>query len=115
MFKIEGSTFHVTRKESRNFDVQVDNYEFTLTDKLYFRIYEANGFEDSYLLEKSIVPTAGSNIATFAFTSADTDFGGDTSEVVEYWYEIKLNNEIALAGYDTAGPKIFTLYPTGKE
>ena len=33
----------------------------------------------------------------------------------EYWYEIELNNENTVIGYDNNGPKLFVLYPEGED
>jgi hypothetical protein len=42
------------------------------------------------------------------------DIGGYTNIQQEYWYEITLNDEVTL-GYDSDGPKVLILYPTGKK
>ena len=34
---------------------------------------------------------------------------------VEYWYEIELNNEHTVIGYDDNGAKIFMLFPEGSK
>ena len=46
--------------------------------------------------------------------SDDTDFGELGNEIVDYWYEVKVNEDRTILGYDDSGAKIFKLYPTGE-
>lgn len=73
-----------------------------------------SGLEDSPLLQKSITTTENSDSVEIVLAEADTNIGGFTSEVIDYWYEVKTSDGVTLAGYDSSGPKILTLYPKGR-
>ena len=45
--------------------------------------------------------------------ASDSEIGELENKPITYWYEIVLNDEQTLIGYDDEGPKEFILYPEG--
>ena len=65
-------------------------------------------------MTKSIEVTEDTNIVDISLSSSDTTIGEMSNKPIEYWYEIQLNREQTIIGYDDNGPKLFMLYPEGE-
>ena len=63
-------------------------------------------------IEKEFTVEETSNFAEIKLTSAETRIGDAFKDgSVTYWYEIELNGDTTLIGYDDEGAKKFVLYP----
>lgn len=94
---------------------ETDDYEFKSGDVVRFRVME-KGKCDVIVLSKDVEVTKPSLSVTIALSSEDTRIGEPINKPKDYWYEVELNPDTrpqTMIGYDTAGPKIFRLYPEG--
>ena len=95
-------------------------YEFKLTDKLTFLVYEMKGYTKNEILkvEKTIAelgylePTKSPKIQ---LTSTDTSVFELTNKPVTYNYEIILNDDTTILGSDEDGDKQIIVYPGGTQ
>lgn len=113
MFKIQNKTFHVSRGDSGTIHLNLKNTTFLTGDEVAFRIYEVQGLDTDPIVEVLTVAEADGPTVDIVLTSDDTNFGELGNEVVDYWYEVKVNESRTILGYDDSGAKIFKLYPTG--
>ena len=120
MQKIDGTTIGITRGDilSLNLSLQTEAgtaYTFQPNDKIKFSVYTKGKMDADPVLEKSITIAEATQTVTISCTNEDTKIGGYINKPVDYWYEIELNDENTVLGYDDKGPKILKLYPEGKE
>ena len=115
MFEVENYVIHVSRATKGVITFDIPEYEFNVDDTIELRIYEKKGLDKLPVktIEKT-VKVAGPTI-DIELTCEDTDIGEPANKEVEYWYEIELNDEETVIGYDKDGPKKFILYPKGVE
>lgn len=121
MFKIDSDTKQVnlTRGNIAPFRIIALNedktrYQFKENDKVTLSIYEKKNLENLKLTKSVIVTTPGEYV-DLTLTSAETKLDGLINKPVDYWYEVELNDEQTIIGYDEEGPKIFRLYPEGSD
>jgi hypothetical protein len=123
MFVItEDKSIYLTRGDSVVIDVSAkisleENYIFTKTDVVAFRVMQKGKCEE-IVLEKEILVEQNTEMVTFELTKEDTKLGEIINKPKDYWYEIELNPETdpkTIIGYDEKGPKIFRIYPEGGE
>lgn len=121
MFKIDSDTKQVnlTRGNIAPFRIIALNkdktrYQFKENDKVTLSIYEKKKLENLKLTKSVIVTTPGEYV-DLTLTSAETKLDGLINKPVDYWYEVELNDEQTIIGYDEEGPKIFRLYPEGSD
>ena len=104
----------ITRGDKATIDVQVPLsdgfYEFQTTDVLYFTVKKKYSDAEP-ILRKVITFTEPTETATIVLTYSDTTLGGLLMEPVNYVYDISINEDQTIIGYDANGPKYFTLYP----
>lgn len=117
---IDGTTIELTRGDILNFDLslkQADGslYEFKPEDKISFSVYNREKMNEAPVLQKIIEIEQASETVSITCTSEETKIGGYINKPLECWYEIVLNDERTVLGYDKKGPKIFKLYPEGYE
>lgn len=120
MFKIEGTTFHITRGDIASFDVNMKDDNGTLVnfdagDVVRFRVVEKKHYDETVLKADVIVPEECETVS-ICLDSDQTRIGGTINKAVEYWYEIEKNPDTApqtILGDDKNGPKLFILYPEG--
>lgn len=117
MFTIDtDKTISVTRGDSGSFVVPVD-YSFQADDVLRLKVFRKKACED-VVLQKDFTIAEATETVSLELTEEDTRIGGIISKPVDYWYEIELNpenNPQTIVGYDGDGPKIFRLYPEGRD
>lgn len=115
---------HITRGDSGRIKVSAINkdgskYVFQVGDVVRLGVYEANNYENKKLIKDVEVEEEGKESVTIELSNEDTRIPSEIiNEPVEYWYEIQLNpeeNTQTIIGYDTKGPKIFKVYPEGKD
>ena len=64
-------------------------------------------------INKEITVVGEQMYVNIPLTSEDTKIGDYINDKTKYWWEVELNGEQTLIGYDEDGPKIFMLYPEG--
>lgn len=70
------------------------------------------------VLQKEVVVGADTTSVPVYLSGAITKFGDLISKPVDYWYEVEVNPYTVpetIIGYDDDGPKLFRLYPEGKD
>lgn len=93
------------------------NYVFQLGDVLRFKVFEKKNC-DNVVLEVNFPVEEETELVNLVLTEQHTTIGGTINKPVDYWYEVELNpytNPQTIVGYDDDGPKIFRIYPEGKE
>ena len=114
MFKIQNKTFHISRGDSGTIHLKLKNTVFLQGDEVSFRIYEVQGLDSDPIVEVLTTVEEEGDTVDIVLVSDDTDFGELGNEIVDYWYEVKVNEDRTILGYDDSGAKIFKLYPTGE-
>ena len=115
MVKIDSNkNIFITRGDKAIIDVQVPlnegYYEFQTTDVLYFTV--KNTYNDAQpVLRKILTFEEATTTATFILTSIDTNLGGLSNLPVQYVYDVSINEDQTIIGYDESGPKYLTIYP----
>ena len=145
MFKIDTSTIHCSRGDTGTITLKIpyidnngyfkyldgeDNvywydkskkklydayYEFEVGDKVKFNIYEAKGYDSEPLVSKTIEVSSASYEVDISLYEADTTFGEISNKPITYWYDITLNNDLTVVGYNEDGAKLFIQYPAKGE
>lgn len=121
MFKIEKNKILVNRGDFGiiDFRIPIDketDYTFEIGDVISFGVYPTSQYERNPLIYKEItIEEDGVTSVQIVLESEDTRIGPIINKPVQYWYEIQLNKEQTVLGYDKNGPKIFMLYPEGSE
>ncbi len=120
MQKVDGTTIKLNRGDVLNLNLTIQqeddtDYVFQDGDIIYFSIYNKGKMSDEAILLKEITPTANTTSVNISLTNEDTKIGELINKPKEYWYEIELNDEQTVIGYDDNGPKLFILYPEGSK
>lgn len=120
MQKIEGTTIKINRGDVLNFSLSIEQengtpYTFVNGDKIIFSVYNKNKMNDKAILLKEIEATPETTNIAISCTKEETSLGDLINKPVDYWYEIELNGEYTVLGYDDNGAKILTLYPEGSK
>ena len=120
MQKIEGTTIKLNRGDILSFVLTIENesetpYTFQSGDKVTFSVYNKKKMNDKAVLLKEVNATPNTTSLTISCTSEETKIGELTNKPVEYWYEIELNDEYTVIGYDENGAKKLILYPEGNK
>lgn len=120
MQKIDGTTIKVNRGDVLNLILTLENedgtqYTFHNGDTIVFSIYEKNCIDKKSVFLKEINITEDLQSVDISLTNQDTKIGNLINRPIEYWYEIELNNQFTVIGYDDDGAKIFKLYPEGSK
>ena len=115
MFEVENNVIHVSRATKGVITLGIPGYVFNVGDTIELRIYKKKGLDELPVknIEKT-VEEAGEYI-DIVLTCEDTDIGEPVNKMVEYWYEIELNDEETVIGFDKDGAKVLNLYPKGVE
>ena len=120
MLEIDGHKISANRGDIGTFDFKVspkegNDYYFNAGDSLSFGIYNKKEMNKDPIFLKEFIVSEPTNIVTIIFENEDLSVGEVSNKPIDYWYEIKLNNQSTLLGYDKSGPKIFTMYPEGAD
>ena len=117
MQKIEGTTIMLNRGDVLSLTLSLTddegNYTFQIGDTIVFSIYNKNALNSEPILTKTITIAEESQTALITLTSEETKIGEYLNKPIDYWYEIELNGEYTVVGYDENGAKIFRLFPEG--
>lgn len=120
MFKIDkdGKTLLVTRGDKGSVKVKKKISEgvfepFYENDVVSFNL--KNNFGDNEpVLRKKVIVQENTDVVTFNFSKDDTTIGDLISSPVLYQYDIAVNEDMTILGYDDeTGPKYFKLFPEG--
>lgn len=118
MFKIDGTKILLTRGDKCTITLKLKNEEHILNpnDIISFTVYNKKAFNEKPLLSKEIIINESTNYIDICLDSNDTKIGEIANKPIDYWYEIQLNHEQTIIGYDDVdGPKILKLYPEGSD
>lgn len=115
MFKIEEDIISLTRGDKCVIGFSINEYTFKVGDYVNFRVYKKNGLDSAPLLEKRVEVNEEAESIDIELTSTETKIGELGNKVVEYWYEIELNGNQTVIGYDEKGAKKLMLYPEGAD
>lgn len=115
----DGTTLKVTRGQSGTITFgaltpEGEPYTFQVGDILRLNVTKVNK-ENSVVMSVDTIIQEATTEATISITSFDSKIGTVINKPTDYWYDIELNPDSAIAqmllGYDDEGPKIFKLYP----
>jgi hypothetical protein len=115
MYRIIDKNIYVNRGDAMTIIVANNSDSFKVNDIIKFYVCEQGNFSN-VLLSKTITVAEESAEVEIHLESEDTRIGDvlrSGSKV--YWYEIELNGDTTLVGYDNNGPKLFTLWPEAVE
>lgn len=111
MFRVRNKNIYLNRGDAITLQLVNNEGKFEAGDKIKFYVC-ANGDYTNVLFEKEFTVEETSNFAEMKLTSAETRIGDAFKDgSVTYWYEIELNGDTTLIGYDDEGAKKFVLYP----
>lgn len=124
MFLIEeDGTIHATRGDMVVINVSAEvkksgaPYTFTAEDKLRIKVFEKKNC-NNVVLEKVVTVAEDTQSVDIVLNGSETKFGEIINKPTDYWYEVELNFETepqTIVGYDDNGPKVFKLYPEGRD
>ena len=120
MQKIVGTTIKVNRGDVLNLSLSTEledgtTYTFHNGDKIVFSIYEKGKMSDSAVVMKEINVLEETETVDIGLTSEETKIGDLINKPITYWYEVELNDQYTIIGYDENGAKEFMLYPEGSK
>lgn len=97
-----------------------ENYEFQLTDKLRFTVFEKKGYTKKEILSKeytiaSLGYVAPTEYPEIPLTSTDTKKFEQLNKKKTYWYDIVLNDTTTILGLDDEGAKKIIVFPEAEE
>lgn len=118
MFKIEGTTIHLTRGDIALFGIKAKqkddtDYTFKKGDVVRLNVFK-NKDCNCIEIKKNITIENETNEAELSLTSDDTKIGDIINKPVKYWYEVVVNPDTqpqTIIAYDDDGAKEFILYP----
>ena len=120
MIKIdEEKTIHLTRGDTATIVITAQNddgsdYEFQKGDILRLKVMSKKNVED-IVLTKDVLIDLNKKTIDVELSSDETRIGDYINKPVTYWYEIELNGNQTILGYDKGGAKELILYPEGAD
>ena len=121
MFKVDSSgktTIKCTRGDKGNILITKKkksdgSVEPFYKDDIVIFIIKNNFGDSEAVLRKEIKVEEDCNTVKISLSKEDTTIGDLIASPVKYQYEISINDDFTILGYDETGPKIFQLYPEG--
>jgi len=111
MYKIKNKIIYVNRGDKITIHLVNNSDTFRIGDYITFYICKENDLRE-VLLEKRFNINENTDSVDLDFTSEEMKIGEPLkSQPKTYWYEIELNGNTTLVGYDNDGPKLLILYP----
>lgn len=104
-----------------NFETkQEEDYVFQLDDKISFVVVEKKGYTKTEVLRKDYTLrdlgyTEPSTMPEIILTEEDTKLFDLINKAKTYWYEISLNDNTTILGFDDEGGKKLIVYPEADE
>lgn len=122
MFQIDSDmTIYITRGDIAYFTVTAEDngapYKFQPGDVVRIKVF-AKKDATNVAFQKDFPVLEELEKVDILLTEEETKIGEVISKPVDYWYEIELNpytNPQTIIGYDEDGPKIFKLFPEGRD
>ena len=113
-------TIHATRGDIGSIKVGIKtldgtDYIFKSGDIVRLNVHERKR-PDRVVLLKDVHVDFETTSVIISLSREDTKIGDLIDKPVDYWYEVELNPDTTpqtFIGYDTLGPKVFTLFPEG--
>ena len=124
MLLIKNNTIYLTRGDKAIIPLVIpineektEFYQFQIGDVVTFAVYEEDGYDKCAQILKEITIDEVVETCNIELTSEETKIGELINEPVNYWYEIVLNNEETVLGFEaeTLTPQIFVLLPEGSD
>ena len=120
MQKVEGTTIKINRGDILNLTLSLKlddgtTYTFQPNDTVVFSLYSKGALDKDAILLKEVTVQETAQSVEITLTSEETKIGNLINKPVDYWYEVELNNQYTVIGYDDDGAKIFKLYPEGSK
>ena len=135
MIAIEETTIHLTRGDATqdkynklafifpiyNFATQQEeNYKFQPDDKITFVVVNKKGYTKEEILRKEytlrdIGYTEETEIAELPLTEEETKQFPLSDKAQTYWYDLILNDDTTMLGFDDEGAKKIIVYPEVEE
>ncbi len=117
---IEGTTIKINRGDILPLRLTIpisdeENYVFQIGDVVRFAVYGKKQYQNEPYVLKEIVVQEETEHVNFVIESEEMKFGDIINKPTTYWYEVELNGEQTVIGYDDDGAKEFILYPEGSE
>ena len=110
--RIEHLAFHLPIKLQNGVEV---NYVFKVGDKISFIVKEKKGYDKKEIFRKDFYIEEETEYPEINLTGEETKWGEIKNKETVYWYDIVLNDDITILGYDKDGAKQIYLYPEGGE
>lgn len=111
MYKVKNKTIYVNRGDKMTLHLVNNSDNFRINDYIMFYLCKENDLRQ-IVLQKRFDITENVNFVDLDFTSTEMKIGEPLAGTPKnYWYEIELNGNTTLVGYDNEGPKILVLYP----
>lgn len=114
----EDKNIHINRGDRGTIHFSVDKsdgtkYIFKPTDVVRFSVKEK--YSDSMpLIRKDVIVDEESETVDITLSKADTTIGNLINRPKKYFYDIAINEDDTVVGYDNeTGAKYFILYPEG--
>ena len=99
-----------------NDDLEIEElYEFQNGDKIRFTVYEKNGYTKPEILSKEYTIETPTTTPQIVLTEEDTKAFEQLNKSMTYWYDIVLNDDTTILGYDDEGAKKIIVYPESEE
>lgn len=114
-------SIYVTRGDAVAFTVTAENngvnYVFQPGEVVRLIVYAKKDCSN-VVLSKDFEVTEETDRVIITLTEQETRIGEVINKPVDYWYEVELDPDTApqtIIGYDDDGPKIFKLFPEGRD
>ena len=111
MFRVRNKNIYLNRGDAITLCIVNNERQFYSGDVIKFSLCNQGDYTDVVFSKKFMI-TQTSNFAEIELSALETRIGDPIKDGIRiYWYEIELNNETVLVGYDDYGAKEFILYP----
>ena len=117
---IDGTTIKINRGNHLPLKLVIpishtENYTFQVGDEIMFGVYANKKMSGEALLLKRYIVETETEEFEFTISAEDMKIGDLIDKPTDYWYEIELNGDQTILGYDEDGAKILRLFPEGSE
>ena len=91
------------------------NYMFEVGDKISFVVMKKKGYTKQEILRKEFTLTEATECPEITLSATDTKKFELANKTITYWYEITLNDNMTILGYDEEGASKLIVYPESGE
>lgn len=91
------------------------NYEFQAGDKISFVVMKKRGYTKQEILRKEFILEEATQAPEIVLTAEDTKNFELSNRPITYWYEITVNENMTVIGYDDEGASKLIAYPESGE